>query len=188
MRRHHKKLGSLYGRAAIGPRGQQSNKATPQGERYHQAKQPLAWTFIRFSTPSKAKKMGDLWANLVAKAVVVAAKIILSARVFPLSLGDLRMKCFNKLPTTSIKSFLQIFELFMARFVINTKAPKGVSSLMALCKGKNETLHNYNKWYWEFYNKIEECSKELVMISYKLRPTTIKKLWEDLTLNAPVDL
>ena len=93
----------------------------------------------------------------------------LMCRVFPSSLGDLRLKCFNKLPATSIKSFLQIFELFMSRFVINTKASKGVSSLMALRKGKNETLHNYNKWYWEYYKKIEECSKELVMSSYNLR-------------------
>ena len=68
-------------------------------------------------------------------------------RVFSSSLGNLRMKLFDKLPVGSIGSFYQLTESFMARFVINTKAPKGVSSLMTLCKGKNETLYNCNKCY-----------------------------------------
>ena len=39
---------------------------------------------------------------------------------------------------------------------------------MTLRKGKNESLCNYNKHYWETYNDIEECSEELVIASYKL--------------------
>ena len=29
-------------------------------------------------------------------------------------------------------------------------------------------LRNYNKIYWELYDKIEECLEELVVVSYKL--------------------
>ena len=37
-------------------------------------------------------------------------------------------------------------------------------------------------------NEIEKCSKELVVVSYKLRLTSGEKLWEDLMLNPLVDL
>ena len=76
----------------------------------------------------------------------------------------------------------------MARFIINTKAPKGVSSLLTLYKGKNKTLCNYNKCYWELYSEIDECSKELTIISYKLRLPPGEKLWENLMLSPSTDL
>ncbi|GFZ11580.1 hypothetical protein Acr_22g0009780 [Actinidia rufa] len=104
------------------------------------------------------------------------------------SLGDLVLKWFDKLPAGSIESFYQLTEAFVARFVINTKAPKGVSSLLTLQKGKNEMLRSYRKCYWEMYNEIEECSEELAVVSCKLGLTLCEKLWEDLTLKPPADL
>ena len=106
----------------------------------------------------------------------------LMCRVFPLSLGDLGLKWFEWLPTGSVGSFYQLIESFVAQFVINTKAPKGFGSLLTLRKGKNETLRNYNKHYWETYNEIEECSEKLTATSYKLGLTPRERLWEDLTL------
>ena len=69
----------------------------------------------------------------------------LMCKVFPSILHDLRLKWFDKLPLCSIKSFLYLFESFVSRFIINTKAPKSVSSLLTLYKGKNEMLRNYCK-------------------------------------------
>ncbi|GFZ11573.1 hypothetical protein Acr_22g0009710 [Actinidia rufa] len=77
-------------------------------------------------------------------------------------MGDLGLKCFEKLPAGSILSFYQLTESFMVQFAINTKVPKGVSSLLTLKEGKNEMLRSYSKCYWEMYNEIEECSEELV--------------------------
>ncbi|GFZ19313.1 hypothetical protein Acr_28g0000180 [Actinidia rufa] len=85
-----------------------------------------------------------------------------------MSVRILELKWFNKLPAGSIKSFYQLFELFVARFVINTKASKGVRSLLTLRVGKNKSLQNYSKRYWENYNEIE-CSEELVVVSYIAR-------------------
>ena len=62
---------------------------------------------------------------------------------------------------------------------MNTKAPKGV---------KNGMRRNYRKSYYELYNKIEEYSKELVVVSYKLTLTPNEKLWDNLILNPPIDL
>ena len=58
-----------------------------------------------------------------------------------------------------------MFELFVAQFVINTKAPKGVSSLLTLHKGKNKMLRNYSKRYWELYNEIKGCLEEFIVVN-----------------------
>ena len=68
-------------------------------------------------------------------------------RVFPSSSGDLGLKWFDKLPARSIENFHQLTESFVARFVINTKAPKGIDSFLMLRKGKKESIQNYSKWY-----------------------------------------
>ena len=47
---------------------------------------------------------------------------------------------------------------------------------MKLSKGKNETLHNYSKWYWELHNEIEEWIEKLDVVNYKLGQTSGKKL------------
>ncbi|GFS42094.1 hypothetical protein Acr_00g0078070 [Actinidia rufa] len=83
-------------------------------------------------------------------------------------LGDLGLKWFDRLPLGSIESFYQLTESFIARFVINTKAPKVVGSLLMLKKSKNESIWNYSKRYRETYNEIEECSEEMAVASYKL--------------------
>ena len=62
--------------------------------------------------------------------------------------------------------------------------PKGGGSLLTLKKGKNESLCNYSKCYWETYNEIEECLEELAIVSYKLGLTPR----EDLTLSLLTDL
>ena len=64
----------------------------------------------------------------------------------------------------------------MTRFVINIKAPKGIGSFLTLRKGKNESIQNYSKQYWETYNEIEECTEELAMASYKLELTPGERL------------
>ncbi|XP_057493157.1 uncharacterized protein LOC130778645 [Actinidia eriantha] len=112
----------------------------------------------------------------------------LMCRVFPSSLGDLGLKWFDKLPPGSIENFYQLTESFVARFVINTKAPKVVSSLLTLKKGRNESIRNYSKRYWETYNEIEECSEEMAVASYKLGLTPGDRLWENLTLDPPIGL
>ncbi|GFY85714.1 hypothetical protein Acr_04g0004520 [Actinidia rufa] len=67
----------------------------------------------------------------------------LMCRVFPSSLGDLRLKWFDKLPAS--------------------------------------------KRYWETYNEIEECSEKMAVVSYKLGPALGDRLWENLTLDPPID-
>ena len=62
--------------------------------------------------------------------------------------------------------------------MINTKAMKGVGSLLTLRKGKNEMICNYSKRYWETYNEIKECFEELAVGIYKLRLTPKRGSWK----------
>ncbi|GFS42836.1 pleckstrin homology (PH) domain-containing protein [Actinidia rufa] len=127
---------------------------------------------------SHVRQMMALWNHMDA----------LMYRVFPSSLGDLGLKWFDRLPPRSIESFYQLTESFVAQFVINTKAPKAVGSLLMLKKGRNESIRNYSKRYWETYNKIGECSEEMVVASYKLGLAPRDRLWENLTLDPPTGL
>ena len=78
------------------------------------------------------------------------------------------MKWFDKLPAGSIENFYQLIELFVTRFVINTKTSKGVGSFLTLRKGKNELIQNSNK--------LKECYEELAMESYKFKLTHKERL------------
>ncbi|GFZ07010.1 hypothetical protein Acr_18g0011800 [Actinidia rufa] len=127
---------------------------------------------------SHVRQMIALWNHMDA----------LMCRVFPSSLGDLGLKWFDRLPPGSIENFYQLTESFVARFVINTKAPKAVSSLLTLKKGRNESIRNYSKRYWETYNEIAECSEEMAVASYKLGLSPGDRLWENLTLDPLTDL
>ncbi|GFY86367.1 hypothetical protein Acr_05g0000060 [Actinidia rufa] len=127
---------------------------------------------------SHVRQMMALWNHMDA----------LMCRVFPSSLGDLGLKWFDGLPPGSIENFYQLTESFVARFVINTKAPKAVSSLLTLKKGSNESIRNYSKRYGKTYNEIEECSEEMAVASYKLGLTPGDRLWENLTLDPPTGL
>ena len=94
----------------------------------------------------------------------------LMCRVFPSSLGKLGLRWFKKIPPGSIGDSLHFI-----------KKSKNESLY------KNELLWKYNKRYWELYNKIKGCSKELVL-SHKFRLTLGEKLWDDLTLHPPANL
>ncbi|GFZ00954.1 hypothetical protein Acr_14g0005890 [Actinidia rufa] len=75
---------------------------------------------------SHVRQMMALWNHMDA----------LMCRVFPSSLGDLGLKWFDRLPPGSIENFYQLTESFVARFVINTKAPKACSEEMAVASYK----------------------------------------------------
>ncbi|XP_028076624.1 uncharacterized protein LOC114278726 [Camellia sinensis] len=107
----------------------------------------------------------------------------LMCKVFPSSLGETRLRWFDRLPAGSIHSWKQLSKEFLARFVSNTKIPKEPDTLFGLRKEQEETLRNYARRYWEEYNDLEEnvCSEQMAVMSFKhgLRPES--KLRQSLT-------
>ena len=58
----------------------------------------------------------------------------LMCRTFPVSLGDITLRWFDKLPPGRIDSFRELAEQFMARFITNNKVVKGPEALTHLKK------------------------------------------------------
>ncbi|XP_028069058.1 uncharacterized protein LOC114271654 [Camellia sinensis] len=90
-------------------------------------------------------------------------------KVFPSSLGETRLRWFDRLLTGSIHGWKQLYEEFLARFVSNTKTPKEPDTLFGLRKEQEETLRSYARRYWEEYNDLEEnvYSEQMVVMSFK---------------------
>ena len=144
---------------------------TPFSQEIKELDPPKKFTPLRFtlydgkskprSYVSHVRQMMALWNHMDT----------LMCRVFLSSLGDLGLKWFDKMVATLIEKFHQLTESFVARFIINMKALKGVGSLLTLRKCKNEMIRNYRKQYWKTYNEIEKYSEELAVASYKLELT-----------------
>lgn len=59
--------------------------------------------------------------------------------------------------------------------------------LLALKKGKKETLRKFCQCLWEMSNEVDDCSEEMAMLSYVLDLLADGKLWDDLILHPPAD-
>ena len=141
------------------------------GERYHWVEPTLAWSPSGPQRQAKSRRWGFAGKASCQSSIgcenhhprevnnkechVRLKRIALEVpmcKVFPSSIGDIGLKWFDKLPAWSIRSFYQLIKSFVAQFIINIKASKGVSSLLMPHKGKSKSLPNYSKRYWEFYN------------------------------------
>ena len=77
-----------------------------------------------------------------------------------------------------------MYEIFIARFITNTRKPKEINSLLALTMRAGETLKSYSTWYWEVYNDIDACDEDIVVKTFrfglhednKLRKPSLKGL------------
>ncbi|GFS46105.1 hypothetical protein Acr_00g0100220 [Actinidia rufa] len=136
----------------------------------------------------QSRGKGDLQAILVAKAMAAVRSILpaKSEAMTPRSAQMEKLLLRYQTPFTPKINAGEIqppkFTMYngyfpRAQFVINTKALEGMSSLLTLQKGKNETLRNYSKRYWEIYNEIEGCSEDLTAVSYKIGLTPSEKLY-----------
>ena len=65
-------------------------------------------------------------------------------RMFPSSLGHSALRWFYRLPQGGIDNFRELAELFMARFITNSRVIKRPEALTALKKQKGETLRTYS--------------------------------------------
>ncbi|XP_028112048.1 uncharacterized protein LOC114310301 [Camellia sinensis] len=77
--------------------------------------------------------------------------------IFPLSLGELGLKWFERLPEESIKMWQRLAEAFVTRFKTNTKTPKEVHHLLSVKMESDDSLKAYNAKYWETFNEILDC-------------------------------
>uniref|UniRef100_A0A2N9GXW1 Integrase catalytic domain-containing protein n=1 Tax=Fagus sylvatica TaxID=28930 RepID=A0A2N9GXW1_FAGSY len=126
----------------------------------------------------------------------------LMCRIFPSSLGEVALRWFNQLERGSIGSWSQMAEVFVGRFITNSRRSRGLDTLMVIRLGSNESLKDYSARFWETYNDIDGCAKDTALQAFKLGlppstrlrqsltkcpPTTLKKLMDRVELFVKVE-
>ena len=109
-------------------------------------------------------------------------------RVFPLSLGEVGLRWFDRLEHGSIRSWKEMSEIFTARFITNTRKPKEIDSLLALTMKTGETLKSYSMRYWEVYNDIDACDEDIVVKTFRFGLHEDSKLKKSFTKRPPINM
>uniref|UniRef100_A0A2N9H0K6 Retrotransposon gag domain-containing protein n=1 Tax=Fagus sylvatica TaxID=28930 RepID=A0A2N9H0K6_FAGSY len=89
-------------------------------------------------------------------------------RLFPSSLGEVALRWFNQLGRRTINSWIQMAEAFVARFITNSRKTREMDALLTMKLEDNETIKEYLTKFWETYNDIDGCNKEVVVRTFKL--------------------
>ena len=71
----------------------------------------------------------------------------LMCKVFPSSLGPMAMRWFDGLGTGSIDSFKELTQAFGSRFIMCSRVPRPLDSLLSPSMRERETLKTYSDRY-----------------------------------------
>ena len=88
-------------------------------------------------------------------------------KVFPSILGSMAMRWFDGLKPTSINSFKQLTQAFGSRFIMSSRVPRPLDSLLSLSMREGEALKVYSDRYWEIYNEIEGNYDDIAISTFK---------------------
>ena len=92
----------------------------------------------------------------------------LLCKIFPSSLGLVAMRWFNGLRVNSINSFKELTQAFGSRFVMCSKVPRPLDSLLSLSMREGETLKTYSDRYWEICNEIDSDFEDIAISTFKI--------------------
>ena len=81
------------------------------------------------------------------RMVVHSTNETLMCKVFPSSLGPVVMRWFDGLKEGSINSFKELTRVFEVRFVICSRVPQPLDSLLSMTIREGETLKTYSDIY-----------------------------------------
>uniref|UniRef100_A0A2N9GY79 Reverse transcriptase domain-containing protein n=1 Tax=Fagus sylvatica TaxID=28930 RepID=A0A2N9GY79_FAGSY len=112
----------------------------------------------------------------------------LMCRIFPSSLGEVALRWFNQLERGSIGSWSQMAEVFVGRFITNSRRSRGLDTLMVIRLGTNESLKDYSARFWETYNDIDACAEDTALQAFKLGLPPSTGLRQSLTKRPPTTL
>jgi hypothetical protein len=54
-------------------------------------------------------------------------------------------------------------EVFVGRFITNSRRRKGLDTLMMIKLGDNESIKDYSARFWETYNDIDSCGEDTAL-------------------------
>ncbi|XP_030924896.1 uncharacterized protein LOC115951913 [Quercus lobata] len=88
-------------------------------------------------------------------------------KVFPSSLGPIAIRWFDSLKADSINSFKELTQAFGSHFIINSKVPRPLSSLLSLSMREGETLKMFSNRYREMYNEMNNNFEDIAISTFK---------------------
>ena len=154
---------------------------SPFSAKIEQAKLPTKFTLPNLTVYNeKSNPVGHLsyYRQVIA---FYSNNNALMCRVFPSSLGEVRLRWFDCLEHELIRSWREMSKAFTARFIMNTRKPKEIDTLLALTMKAEETLKSYSTRYWEVYNDIDVCDKDLAMKTFRFGLHQGSRLRQSLT-------
>ena len=79
-------------------------------------------------------------------------------------------------------------EIFVGRFLTNSRRSRGLDTLMVIRLGINESLKDYSAKFWETYNDIDGCAEDTALQAFKLDLPPSTRLRQSLTKRPPTTL
>ena len=92
----------------------------------------------------------------------------LMCKVFPSSLGSVAMRRLDGLGVSSIDSFKELTRVFRSRFIMCSKVPRPLDSLLSMAMREGETLKMYLDRYWEIFNEIDGGFDDMAIRTFKV--------------------
>ena len=115
------------------------------------------------------------------RIVVHSKNEALMCKVFPSSLGLVAIRWFNGLGAGSIDSFKELTQAFRSHFIMCSKVPRPLDSLLSMPIWERETLKTYSDRYWEMFNEIDEDFNDMAIRTFKVGLPTEHDLRKSLT-------
>ena len=78
------------------------------------------------------------------------------------------MRWFDGLKECSINSFKELTRVFEVRFVICSRVPQPLDSLLSMTMQEGETLKTYSNRYWEMFIEIDRNFNDVAIRTFKV--------------------
>ena len=89
-------------------------------------------------------------------------------KVFPSNLEPVAMRWFDGLRANFIDSFKELTRAFGSRFIMCTRVPRPINSLLSLSMREGGTLKTYLDRYWAMFNEIDGDFDDVAISTFKV--------------------
>ena len=89
-------------------------------------------------------------------------------KVFPSSLGPMAMRWFDGLGVDSINSFRELTQAFCSWFIMCSRVPQPLDSLLSMSMKEGESVKAYSDRYWEMFNEIDDDLDDVAIKTFKV--------------------
>ena len=136
--------------------------------RIDRAKLPCRFTLPTFTIYNRRTYPVEHVSRFNQRMAVHSRNEALMCKVFPISLGPITIRWFDKLDEGSIGFFQELTRAFGARFVTCTKVPHPINSLLSMVMREGETLKTYSDTYWVTFNEIDGDFEDMTIRTFKV--------------------